>query len=826
MRTWDLWNRYLDNNSKPLHGCIQFMVKDGNTVAPIYDVDGTALDNPILTDEYGRTLHQVCIDEDVVAYFYKYVGNGMWNTELDIDTSDTSKWSLQYTSESNLVVDIDVTGSSAHAVSDIGSLRNIDVDSVPSIGGNRVITLLGYNKAGDKEPVNYIWDPESTLPDDGGAVIATGSIKGRWIMVPPTEHLDVRHYGVFPSDTRNMADQTVAVQSALAYANSRGLRLFFDIKIDVQSYIYYKISNVTLNPIQQVDVAKGVHFLDTQLIINSNQINAFNTDPYFYNGDTTLYSNYAKASWNIKALFKSVGSAQGHYIIDDNTLSTGVIQLQGWTIDVQDDIEGYTFNDCIIQGKGNITNTSFTKCTFDCIDTIGSGCSFTNCKLTQLIFKDSPVISSVTDCTADITDFTGNVQLWYNIQYAMNTPDLDFNNVSVPSALAVTPLDKDRTYSNFIGTSSADNPNVFADNANVHTYRFINCQGNIKLGGNANNTYIFDSCSLNVTFTNTDKALNIVVRNSDIIFNDNLLNSTIGAVSSTLTLNSSYTAVAIRDSIVKGLQSSTNLTVDSFSGYGSLINQTVTASKSTFKDCQINKELYANEYRDSGHYYIDCFFDNCVFNGKLNISSSNADTIVRGTWTNNIGNAVNPIVIDRTNLAADDTVHSYIYKNNSGTMEMKSKVKTTVVPYDSSVGLGHNQVWSDSDNKVIVANYLSQKNSSDNLYYDDDTQYFSYINLFAIGTINVDADIRISLVVPADATIGGYTPNSALYGVSSNLAHVTSRYPADYIVGGKSAAYPLPALKYVNNQWQLRGFIIAPATANVNQEFDIEFTQI
>ena len=159
-------------------------------------------------------------------------------------------------------------------------------------------------------------------------------------------------------------------------------------------------------------------------------------------------------------------------------------------------------------------------------------------------------------------------------------------------------------------------------------------------------------------------------------------------------------------------------------------------------------------------------------------------------------------------------------------MEMKSKVKTAVVPYDSSVGLGHNQVWSDSDNKVIVANYLSQQNSSDNLYYDDDTQYFSYINLFSIGTVNVDADIRISLVVPANATIGGYTPNSALYGVSSNMAHFTSRYPADYIVGGKAAAYPLPALKYVNNQWQLRGFIIAPATANVNQEFDIEFTQI
>ena len=75
----------------------------------------------------------------------------------------------------------------------------------------------------------------------------------------------------------------------------------------------------------------------------------------------------------------------------------------------------------------------------------------------------------------------------------------------------------------------------------------------------------------------------------------------------------------------------------------------------------------------------------------------------------------------------------------------------------------------------------------------------------------------ISLKVPNDATIGGYTPNTVLYGVSSNVAHFTSRYPADYLLGGKSVAYNLPSLKYVNNRgWQLRGFIIAPATANVD----------
>ena len=40
-RSWDNWNKYTDNDNKPLHGCIMFMVNLGNTVAPIYDKDGT-----------------------------------------------------------------------------------------------------------------------------------------------------------------------------------------------------------------------------------------------------------------------------------------------------------------------------------------------------------------------------------------------------------------------------------------------------------------------------------------------------------------------------------------------------------------------------------------------------------------------------------------------------------------------------------------------------------------------------------------------------------------------------------------------------------------
>ena len=344
MGSFDNGNKYTDNDNKPLHGCIMFMVNLGNTVAPIYDKDGTPLNNPQLTDVYGRTQHQVFIEEDVIAYYYKYIGNGLWYTEQDIDPSDNSKWQLQYTSKSELFINIENESNSTYAVNNIEDLRNINVANVPSVNGYKIITLMGYNVSGDKEPINYIWNSESTEPDDGGAIIATDLIKGRWIMVTPTEHLDVRHYGVFPSNSQNMIDQTLAIQYALIYANNHGLRLFFDTLTNTQNYHYYKLTNITLNPINQIDLAKGVYFIDNDVTIHSQQSNAFNNDPYFLNGDTTLYSNYAKASWNIKALNKANTNECGTYIIDSSTSSTNVKAFQDWNVVVNSNITGYTLN--------------------------------------------------------------------------------------------------------------------------------------------------------------------------------------------------------------------------------------------------------------------------------------------------------------------------------------------------------------------------------------------------------------------------------------------------------------------------------------------------
>ena len=724
MRSFDNWNKYTDNDNKPLHGCIMFMVNLGNTVAPIYDKDGTPLNNPQLTDVYGRTQHQVFIEEDVIAYYYKYIGNGLWYTEQNIDPSDNSKWQLQYTSKSELFINIENESNSTYAVNNIEDLRNINVANVPSVNGYKIITLMGYNISGDKEPINYIWNSESTEPDDGGAIIATDLIKGRWEMVCPTEHLDVRHYGVFPSNSQNMLDQTLAIQYALIYANNHGLRLFFDTLTNTQNYHYYKLTNITLNPINQIDLAKGVIFIDVDVTIHSQQSNAFNNDPYFLNGDTTLYSNYAKASWNIKALNKANTNECGTYIIDSNSSSTNVKAFQDWNVVVNSNITGYNFNSCNISGIGLIDTTSFTSCNLDVIGTLGANCTFNNCKLTERLFNGSPTPQVVnSSCTVDIDDFTNNIEYWMYLITLQNKANIDFRNHAIPENLTIRAVNADRTYSNFLGNGT----NIFDEQGVSHTYTFNNCTGNIVLKANLdNNTYIFNTsnCNVSVNESFVSRVMTIQCNNSSINFNQDLTNAIIVAKSSNITVHNNYKELNLRDST---LTANGTVNVGEFTSYNSIILAILNGVYNSFiKDSQINKDITTTDNNGK----VICYYDNNIFNAKLNIEAATANSIVQGTWTNNTSSESTPITIDRTNIDLDDTHHSYIYKNNTGTMEFNNKVTCNV--FNSVSESVPSAVVPMTDGKGA---YISTLNTNPDAYA-------CRINLFTIGTTNVEVNAR------------------------------------------------------------------------------------
>lgn len=817
-RSWDNWNKYTDNDNKPLHGCIMFMVNLGNTVAPIYDKDGTPLNNPQLTDTYGRTQHQVFIEEDVIAYYYKYIGNGLWYTEQNIDPSDTSKWDLQYTSKSELFINIENESKSTYAVNNIEDLRNINVANVPSVNGYKIITLMGYNVSGDKEPINYIWNSESTEPDDGGAIIATDLIKGRWVMVTPTEHLDVRHYGVFPSDSQNMIDQTLAIQYALTYANNHGLRLFFDTLMDTQYYHYYKLTNITLNPVNQIDVAKGVYFIDDDVTIHSQQTNAFRNDPYFLNGDTTLYSNYAKASWNIKALNKSKTYEPATYIIDSTTNSSTVKSLQGWNVVVNQNITGYTFVQCNISGDSMISSSTLTSCVLDVIGCLSTNNTLNNLTLTEKMFNGSPTPqTAVNGCIADIDDFGTKVNLWNYLHQRMGDfKDIDFKNVTIPTDFAIINQELgDRTYSNFIGTGTS---HTFGESSIQHIYRFNNVQGNIRIPGNANNTYVFDNCSVNLTFGVTTPACTIIIRDSEVILNTNLPNATIMANSSTISLNASYNSVSIKDSTLSGITSSTRLNCANFTAYSSIVTEEVSSPNILYKDSQINKDIYSVNNGTS----IITYIDNCIWNDiQQHISSDTADTIISGAWTNNNATKANPIVFDFTNIRNNDVAHNYSYDGNTGTFLPKSVNKTW---NEYGCYVINNATWSAGIyrplvNKPVVLRSTARKDAGAGSTSWSWPSYGVWIpstwnwgnkdfRFFAIGYKTMTFKVSVNVPFSGITSDMGWDINSVLPGVTQYYHY---EYNTIGLINGLAPAYPDLSTKLLDGNKYIPFGFTAPA---------------
>ena len=348
-RNFDNRDRYYDLQGKPLAGCVQFMLKDGTTVAPIFDGDMVPLSNPQLTDILGRTVNQVFIDTEVIAYMYKYMGNGTLSEEeaLGIDTSDESKWSLQYTVESAAIDTRSIEGTSAAGVTDIDTLRELDVNEVPEIYGHKIVTLHGYYEAGDCEAVNYIWDNESTLNDDNGSVIAPNDrLTGRWILVRPTEHCDSRHFGVFPQDSVDAdIDHSTRITQLISYCNTCSIKPYFN---GSQAYPYFIYNSIAYNSRNSIDVSNDTQFVDKGT--GNRFYGEWNGNPYFVNANTQVNSKAVRHSWH----FGSYGTGTVQYIVD-STWSPVFLS----NIDVVFEISpasGSQLTDCELSSNEKITS--------------------------------------------------------------------------------------------------------------------------------------------------------------------------------------------------------------------------------------------------------------------------------------------------------------------------------------------------------------------------------------------------------------------------------------------------------------------------------------
>lgn len=762
-RNWDNWNRYLDYDSKPLRGCVMFNVKDGNTVAPIYDGDETPLDNPILTDEYGRTEHQVFVDTDVVAYFYKYIGTGTYNSyrSQDIDINDDSLWDLQYTAENINDVLAHITADTVVSVSGISALRDLDIDTVPEIGGYKVITLLGYNVPGDKEPVNYVWDPSMTENDDNGSIIQGTELTGRWVMVKPTEHCDCRHFGIFPNNTTNFIGDTARMEQWISYCNSARVKPYFSADGD---YRYYRYNNLSFT-IPKIDVAKGVVFIDTGTSnIWRTEIDG---DPYFYNHSTNINAREVKTSWGAYMFI-----SPKHIIVDDAATFYNTT-LSNCTVDIEVPVTAAcSFTNCDVNIKATLSGAStFTNSIIDSKNNITSGCTFYNCRLTEDMFYGSPTVTVDNYCIADFDDFQHKLGMWKSIKSQQGMVNYDWGGVLTTESPWNTAVESDRWLINYKSISSSAE---LVEGNNAHVYYFENCYGPLKLQGKAANTYVFKDCEIVLTFADG--------------YNQGC---SVRCVDSTLNVSQDRIRLANLNCQGAVLVGTGSFDTDNSFLYNTNQNVPVYSGYCAVKDSDINNVLQiygtnsdtvipvSGEGAASGTVYyvrrlISGILVNNFVNGQIEIGTEYGDPnyvvvdLVRNlTITDNMGLSSTPIKVDRNNANKYDNYNIYTYKDNTGTMAMESIKDVTINPIRGYV--------------PGVMNSLGYAGESPNIVYcntevGDPTLD---IKLFSIGTEHVSVDVRIEFLLAKDMLIGGtsmWTSNGANNRRNVNYAGISSQF--------------------------------------------------
>ena len=851
MRSFDTWNRYEDNQGNPLHGCVQFMVKDGTTVAPIYDSDGTALDNPQLTDIYGRTQHQVFIDEDCVAYFYKYIGNGIWSAQEGIDTSDQTKWSLQYTIENQNSISRNISSTGTYSVPTIADLRLLDIEDVPEINGIKVITLLGYNKLGDKEPINYYWDPESTDEDNEGSIIKYEyGITGRWIMVQPTHHCDSRHFGIFPSNSHNTTEQTYRLSNLFEYCNSKGISPFLDTNGD---YIWYRYRNLTVTSNNPIIVSKGIQFYDE----NDSTIGGeWQGNPHFVQRNTNLIAKNVKTSWDAKSY-----TGYENVIIDKYTNQKN---WQGAHIDTRMLIYGFNFNNCTFEENGNIGS--------DNLNSINN--TFTNCKLTERMFVTSgdytvSLAGLCTNCQIDMDDFRNNMWLYKQIRQTMDPNPFfdyrDFNNVGNPyenyAANAIT--------SNTIQVNNLKN--ALANKQRI--YKLPNQEAIIL-----ENTTGWYEIPANMIVIIKDSNIKLNVKGSATM---SVTNSTVdlNEMPASATSDRNKITASFRDSTITGQSG----VYESFTSYNCIVSAPVIARNSVVKDSQINQDLtlipHDGVTRSVSYYtsigvieptlqtkdvskFITSFIDNNIFNARLVIDGQWGICPTHSTYpvnleeclcdglviTNNISNVQDAWYIwPLTGAWAHDNLHNYIFKNNTGGFECSTTVPTIVKVGNTEQTNG---ILLEQPNNILGAYYTAIKMTDPITpllqdYIDDGTKYFTTMKLFTIGNRDVSVDLEITLT--PDGSKESYNINAM--GCSKGTVRLTDQaevYPyystrysneGTFIVGGLRNVKTIPWLANWpvispvgefewDPTWQIRNFVIGIANFNNNTTCNITFKQI
>lgn len=187
---------YIDQASgQPVEGRIRICLHNTNVLAEVFTIEGpnyVVAPNPQLVHG-GYPEASLFAELGIIdIYLEKYIGEeGMMSVDSpdeDFAPLDVFEWGLDYS----------ISDLTQNRVDTVDDLRNANPDL-------KVVEVTWYSEPGDCCPRTYIWDELSQNDEDGGYVVRSDiSDTGRWILLWGDEVLPCTVYGVNPRDESNI----------------------------------------------------------------------------------------------------------------------------------------------------------------------------------------------------------------------------------------------------------------------------------------------------------------------------------------------------------------------------------------------------------------------------------------------------------------------------------------------------------------------------------------------------------------------------------------------------------------------------------------------
>lgn len=753
-RNFDNWNSYLDNDGNVLHGKIRFCSKGTTDNVVIYNSDAIPVRNPEFTDMLGRTEYQVFVDTADNITAYFYKYVGTGDMmTTDPDDYDPSRWALQYTSD------------------DIDPAQTVDLTSTTADG---VSTMQGLRSK----------DPDDVPSVDGAKML--------WLYGYYEAGDTSPVLYVWDSASSANDDGGSVIQSNEVPGPGRWKLATRELHFDVRHFGVFPTDDIYSTDYQYTSqLANCAAYIDAEGLDAWFPALNDNLSYYLFNGANTFSIHgdiYVSDPVRMHCKSGTSGTAiQCHEIhktspyLFVSTQQTGLATLTadwiniswvggqvtgnarvGWVIDTSSFAR-------IITGKEVkfVTNGS-------------SSLQLDNCQITsnkqitgEIYIKDSIIKSEYFADGYDWSDLTsvGNTILLDNcgsadiyVSLKNKQGEVDYGDLGEQTVTGAT----------------------FGDGAIVENANLVNCtfSGDCDLA-NVSGSVVLPAAKVHNC---VDCWLTVA-------------NDTTAVIGSLMLNRGSITGADLQ---VLTLLRLDNVTLNS--------EVSVTGGSIECRNVIINEDI-SHVASDT----INEVFDDCVFNAQLSIAGGDPDTVVKARWYNNLGTVLTPIVLDRTNLKANDLLHQYTYANNSGTFINTSSVTLTFRSMANYTPGATNKITQPNGTPGAMYGYTLTVSSAGG-YVEDPDKYVCKVKLFTVGTTYVRKQLMIE---PSKSVI--------LEGGSNSHPAGSIMYVTDYDqTPDPSQESITPTLLFDSDYvWKLRAVTIPGMNYPVdNTDFPIVFKEL